>query len=298
MFENIFSIAFLFQSVRITIPYLLPSLGGVFSEKSGVINIALEGIILIGAFAATYGTFISQNVFIGVLFGIGAGVFIAGLHALVTVYFKADQIVSGIALNLLAFGLTKFLCKIIFNSSSNSEHIVGMETARLSFFSFLPILENPLVILSFAILLFSNCLIYKTRFGLHLRSAGENPEAAHSLGIKVNSVRFTAVLISGALAGLGGVWLAFEQHSFTDGMSAGRGFIALAAMIIGKWTPYGAALACIFFGIAESLSIALQGTNFPTQLIQAIPYIITIIILAGFIGKAKAPEADGIPFQN
>ncbi len=133
---------------------------------------------------------------------------------------------------------------------------------------------------------------------MRLRSVGENPEAADSLGISVNKIRYAGVLISGALASLGGAWLAFEQHSFTDNMSAGRGYIALAAMIIGKWNPWGAAGACLIFGFAESLSIQFQNLPVPTQFIQMLPYILTIIVLAGFIGKSIPPAADGIPYEK
>jgi general nucleoside transport system permease protein len=287
---DIIDIAFFLQTLRITIPYLLPSLGAVFSEKGGVINIALEGILLGGAFAATVGTYFTGNIFIGIICGIAAGLLIAGLHGLVTITFKANQIVSGLALNILALGVTKFFCKTIFNSSSNSERIPGLETLNLPF--------NPFVPLCILILAISWISIYKTRFGLRLRSVGENPEAADSLGINVNKVRYIGVLISGALAGLGGAWLAFDQHSFTDGMSAGRGYIALAAMIIGKWNPLGAAAACLLFGFAESFTLQLQGAGIPTQFIQMLPYVLTIIVLAGFIGKANALAADGIPFEK
>jgi len=288
--DDILSIAFLLQTVRITIPYLLPSVGAAFSEKGGVINIALEGMLLAGAFCTTVGVFYTNNVFIGVLCGVTAGLIIALIHSIVTITFKANQIVSGIALNIFAFGITKFFCKIIFNSSSNSTRITGLESLNLPF--------NPFILLSIVILGLSYISIYKTRFGLRLRAVGENPEAADSLGINVNKIRYFGVLISGGLAGLGGAWLAFEQHSFTDGMSAGRGYIALAAMIIGKWNPLGAAAACLLFGFAESFSLQFQDSGIPTQFIQMLPYLLTIIVLAGFIGKASPPAADGIPFEK
>jgi simple sugar transport system permease protein len=140
--------------------------------------------------------------------------------------------------------------------------------------------------------------MYKTKFGLRLRAVGENPQAADSLGINVDRIRYAGVLISGIFAGLGGAWLAFDQHSFTDGMSAGRGYIALAAMIIGKWNPIGALGACLIFGFAESVSIQLQGTTVPTQFIQMLPYVLTVIVLAGFIGRSVPPAADGIPYEK
>ena len=296
MLDSILSYAFFMQTLRITIPYLLPSLGAVYSEKGGVINIALEGILLIGAFFTTVGAYFFHSVLIGTLFGILAGFAVALLHAIATVTFKADQIVSGIAINLFAIGITKFFCKIFFNSSSNSERIIGIE--NIPILSSIPVIGNPFILLCIVLLILSYIIIYKTRFGLRLRAVGENPSAADSLGISVTKIRYAGVLISGVLASLGGAWLAFDQHSFTDGMSAGRGYIALAAMIIGKWNPWGAAGACLIFGFAESLSIQFQNLPVPTQFIQMLPYILTIIVLAGFIGKATPPAADGVPYKK
>lgn len=298
MLDNILNYAFFMQTLRITIPYLLPSLGAVYSEKGGVINIALEGILLIGAFFTTVGTYYYQSVLIGILFAVLAGLAVALLHAIATVTFKADQIVSGIAINLFAIGLTKFFCKIFFNSSSNSERIIGLETLNIPLLSSIPVIGNPFILLCIILLIISYIAIYKTRFGLRLRAVGENPAAADSLGINVNIIRYAGVLISGVLAALGGSWLAFDQHSFTDGMSAGRGYIALAAMIIGKWNPWAAAGACLIFGFAESLSIQFQNFAIPTQFIQMLPYVLTIIVLAGFIGKSTPPAADGIPYEK
>jgi ABC-type uncharacterized transport system permease subunit len=298
MLESILSYAFFMQTLRITIPYLLPSLGAVYSEKGGVINIALEGILLIGAFFTTVGTYYFQSVLIGILFGVLAGLLVALLHAAATVTFKADQIVSGIAINLFAVGITKFFCKVFFNSSSNSERIIGLETIKIPALSSIPVIGNPFILLCIVLLILSHIVIYKTKFGLRLRAVGENPAAADSLGVNVNKIRYAGVLISGALASLGGAWLALDQHSFTDGMSAGRGYIALAAMIIGKWNPWGAAGACLIFGFAESLSIQFQNLPIPTQFIQMLPYILTIIVLAGFIGKSIPPAADGVPYEK
>jgi ABC-type uncharacterized transport system permease subunit len=298
MLESIISYAFFMQTLRITIPYLLPSLGAVYSEKGGVINIALEGILLIGAFFTTVGAYFFQSALIGILFGILAGLAVALLHAVATVTFKADQIVSGIAINLFAIGITKFFCKIFFNSSSNSERIIGLETINIPVLSSIPVIGNPFILLCIILLIISYIVIYKTRFGLRIRAVGENPSAADSLGVSVSKIRYAGVLISGVLASLGGAWLALDQHSFTDGMSAGRGYIALAAMIIGKWNPWGAAGACLIFGFAESLSIQFQNLTIPTQFIQMLPYILTIIVLAGFIGKSTPPAADGVPYEK
>lgn len=302
MIENILSIAFLAQTIRITVPYALASIGGVFSERGGVVNIALEGIILNGAFCATVGTYYTGNPFVGIICAVAGGLITALIHALVTINVKADQIVSGIAINLFAVGVTKFVLQIVFHSSSNSDRIPGLPHFKLPLISSSPVLTqvfgNPLVLLTILIVIVSHFVIFKTRFGLRLRSVGENPEAADTVGISVSFYRYCGLLTSGALAALAGAWLAFDQHSFTDGMSAGRGFIALAAMIVGKWTPLGAASACLLFGFAESLQIQLQGVGIPTQFVQMIPYIATIVVLAGFIGRATPPAADGIPYEK
>lgn len=288
--QELLTITFVLQTLRITIPYLLPSLGAVYSEKGGVVNIALEGILLSGAFATAAGTYYTGNVLFGIICGVVAGILISLIHSIITITFKANQIVSGIALNIFAFGITKFFCKILFGSSSNSERIPGLETLNLPF--------NPFLLICVLILAVTYFLIYKTKFGLRLRAVGENPEAADSLGINISRIRYIGVLISGALGGLGGAWLAMDQHSFTDGMSAGRGYIALAAMIIGKWNPLGAAAACLLFGLAESFTLQFQDSGIPTQFIQVLPYVLTIIVLAGFIGKANPPAADGIPYEK
>lgn len=302
MISQIFSLAFLAQTIRITVPYSLASLGGVYSERGGVVNIALEGIILNGAFCATVGTYYTGSALFGVACGIAGGLLTALIHAVISIHIKADQIISGIAINLFAVGITKFVLEILFQSSSNSPRIAGLPHIHLGFIENQPdvanLLGNPLVLATIFIVIASHFVIFKTRFGLRLRSVGENPEAADTVGIGVTLYRYYGVLISGALAGLAGAWLAFDQHSFTDGMSAGRGYIALAAMIVGKWNPLGAAAACLLFGFAESLQIQLQGGGLPTQFIQMIPYVATIIVLAGFIGKAVAPGADGIPYEK
>lgn len=296
MVDSILSFAFLIQTLRISVPYALPALGATFSERSGVTNIALEGILLIGAFATTVGTYFTNNPLVGILCGMLAGFLTALLHSLITVTLKADQIISGIAINLFALGLTKFSCQLIFYSSSNSARIVGLEQLQLP--STVPLLDNPFIWGTILLLFAANFVLFKTRFGLRLRAVGEHPEAAGTVGISVSTMRHAGVLISGVLAGLGGAWLALDQHSFTDGMSAGRGFIALAAMIIGKWKPTGAVIACVLFGFTESLSIYLQGTTSAVQFIQMIPYVVTIIVLAGFIGRSVPPAAVGIPYEK
>ncbi len=294
--ESLFTLAFLAQTLRISVPYALPALGATFSERGGVVNIALEGILLTGAFATTVGTYYTGDPLVGIICGVAAGLLVSLLHAVITVTWKANQIVSGIAINLFAVGLTKFFCQVLFSSSSNSARIAGLE--QWSFLPGIPVLDNLFVFGTALVLLLANFVLLKTPFGLRLRSVGEHPEAAETLGVNVNRIRYAGVLISGAFGGLGGAWLALDQHSFTDGMSAGRGFIALAAMIIGKWKPTGAVAACVLFGLAESVANQLQSATGAIQFIQMIPYIVTMIVLAGLVGRASAPAADGIPYEK
>jgi simple sugar transport system permease protein len=304
--EKIFSTAFIAQMIRISVPYVLAAMGGIFSECSGVVNIALEGIMLNGAFAYVLGTFLTGSPAAGLVAGIVCGMLTAALHAVVSIRFRANQIISGVAINLFSVGITKFFLKIFFDSSSNSSRVESISTL-----SILPagtgiseiinlVFGNPIVILTVLLVVASNFTIFRTVFGLRLRAVGEHPEAADTLGVKVNRLRYICVIISGALAGLGGVWLASDQHQFTDGMSNGRGFIAIAAVIFGKWSPVGVMLGCLLFGFAEAMQITLQsaGTDIPTQFIQMIPYVLTMVALAGFIGKATPPAASGIPFEK
>ncbi|MDI6808919.1 MAG: ABC transporter permease [Candidatus Eisenbacteria bacterium] len=290
------------QTIRISVPYTLAAIGGTFSERGGVVNIALEGILLNGAFTCVLGTYLTGNPWLGLLCAVLGGMLTALLHAVTTITFRGEQIVSGIAMNLFAVGITKFLLVVVFGSSSNSSRIPGLPSLHLPLLSGAPVLgtifASPLIILTVVIVLASHYVLFHTPYGLRLRAVGEYPLASETQGIKVERMRYSGVLVSGALAGLGGAWLAFDQHSFTDGMSSGRGFIALAAMIVGKWKPLGATWACLLFGFAESVQIRLQGGEVPTQFIQMIPYVLTMIILAGLIGRAIPPAADGIPYRK
>ena len=292
---------FLAAALRISVPYTLAALGSTFSERGGVVNIALEGIMLNGALAYVLGAHWSHDPWVGLGAAVVAGVLTALLHAVVTVHFRADQITSGLGINLLAAGLTKFVLTQVFDSSSNSSRVVGLPEWSLPGLSWLPALgpvfATPLVLITVALVLAGQATLFRSVFGLRLRSVGERPEAAATLGLPVVLYRYAGVLISGALAGLAGAWLASEQHSFTDGMTNGRGYIAIAAMIVGKWSPLGAAAACLLFGAAEALQIALQGSGFPSELLQMLPYLVTMLALAGFIGRAIPPRALGTPYD-
>jgi simple sugar transport system permease protein len=284
MIATLLSLGFAAAVVRITVPYALAALGGTLSERSGVINIALEGLLLIGAFAATLGAWFGHGAIAGVLGGVLGGAALGALYALLVVTLGGDQIVCGVALNLLADGLTRFLLKAIFGSSSNSPRVDDWGHVG-----------TRLIGLTVGLVVLIHFVVYKTPFGLRLRAVGEHPEAAASLGVRPARIRWAALVLAGALAGLGGVWLAADQRQFVAGMSNGRGYIALAAMIFGKWRPAWAAAACLLFGLAEAMQIALQaaGVGIPGWVVQMLPYLLTMITLAGLIGRSQAPRALG-----
>ncbi|HYD53091.1 MAG TPA: ABC transporter permease, partial [Gemmatimonadaceae bacterium] len=234
-------VGFLAQAIRIAIPYLFASAGGVASERAGLIGLTLEGYMLGGAFCAAVASYYTGSAWLGVLAGMGGGVLLALLYGMGTIRYRANQVVIGIAINLLAIGLTRFFLRLAFDSSSNSPRVPGFMAER-SGTGFGALATNPLVWLGIVALPVLAWLLYRTPFGLRLRATGEHPEAAASLGIRVAAIRWKALALSGLFAGLGGVYLAMDQHQFTDGMTAGRGFIALAATIFGRWEPKRVAL--------------------------------------------------------
>lgn len=271
---------------RMSIPLVLAALGGVISERSGVVNIALEGLMLIGAFFAVVGSYFTGSPWLGLLFALLSGIVVAFIHALLSVYYKADQIVSGIAINILAVGATNYCLFLFFNTSGHSPEVSHLPWQLFGYITII------LLIIIYVVL-------YHTPLGLRIRAIGEHPKAADTLGINVQKVRCLCVLASGLLAALGGAYLSLGHlSSFTREMSAGKGFIALAAMIFGKWHPIGAAMACLLFGLTDAIQLHLMGRwNIPPEFLNMLPYIITMILLAGLIGKAKPPAADGIPYD-
>jgi general nucleoside transport system permease protein len=290
LLSSLLSLAFLAQVLRITMPYALAAMGGVVSERSGVVNIALEGMLLMGAFGAAVGAYdTGGNIAAALGYGVVAGAVTAASYAVAVVTFKADQIVAGVAVNMLAYGVTPYLLKAFYNSSSNSPTVPGFGGQ---------LFVNPVFWLALLLMAGVHMGIAHTRWGLRVRAVGDHPEAAHTLGVSVNGLRWQAVLVSGALAGLGGAWMALSSSGFHAGMSAGRGYIALAAVIMGSWRPAWAAGACLLFGFAEALIINLQTFDFgiPNEIIQTFPYVLTMITLAGFIGRSRAPAKLGQPF--
>lgn len=306
--NEILQITFFYSAIRLATPLILAALGGLFSERAGVINIALEGLMLAGAFTAAAITASTGNVTLGVLSATLAGIALAAVHAIASIKFKADQVVSGTAINILMLGLPQFLSGAFFLSSGSTPQIPkeNLLPTLNDFFGVGWLDISVFSLLAFALVPIVWYVLYKTPFGLRLRAVGENPEAADAAGINVINLRYIAVLISGALAALGGAYLSIGQSSlFTRNMTAGRGFIALAALIFGKWRPVPTLLACLLFGFAEALTNQLQGVKnsageelLPTQFVQIVPYVLTIIVLAGFIGHSRAPKALGQPYEK
>lgn len=296
------------STLRLSTPLIFAALGGLWSERAGVINIALEGMMLAGAFSAAAVTALTGNAWVGVGAALLAGLMVAWIHASATITWRADQVVSGTAINLLLLGIPALLSGAIFGSTGATPQLPKDQVLPdLIFFDpqSSPILasvfnQKPLVYLAFLLLVGTAYLLTRTSFGLRLRAVGENPEAADTAGVSVKRIRYAGVLLSGGLAALGGAYLSIGQNSlFTRNMTAGRGFIALAALIFGKWSPGGAVLACLLFGLAEAVAIRMEGTvDLPTQFVQMIPYLLTIVALAGLIRRATPPRALGVPYRK
>ena len=285
-------LSFLLQTIRIAIPYLLAAAGGVMSERVGIIALGLEGMMLAGAFGAALGSYYGGNPWAGLAGSLVAGAMVTAVLAIATLRYKANQVVVGVAINLLVVAATRFYLRRIFDSASNSPRVPGFggEGTGGMFASFV----NPVVWMGLAALPVLAWVLYRTPFGLRARAVGEKPEAAATLGVSVTRLRLQGLLIAGSLASLGGAYLALDQHQFSDSMTAGRGFIALAAVIFGRWEPVRVAVACLLFAGAETLQIQLQGSQLiPSQFVEMIPYVLTIVALAGVVGRSVAPAALG-----
>jgi simple sugar transport system permease protein len=292
------------SAIRLTVPILLAALGGVFSERGGVVNIALEGMMITGTFFGALGAY-QHGPLAGALYATLGGAGLALIHAVVTVTFGVDQIIAGVALNLLAAGVTRFLTIQIFGVATQSPGVSGFVPFSIPALDHVPELAplvtgiSPLVPVTVLLVLLGQWVLRRTAFGLRLRAVGENPRAAETLGINVYRMRYTGVLLSGALAGLAGAYLVLEQaHSYLEGMTQGLGFIALAAVIFGNWWPAGALGAAVLFGFFEAVSLRVVASNIPYQFIQSLPYVVTILALAGVVRRATPPAADGVPYRR
>ncbi len=293
------------STIRNATPLVFAALGGMFSERSRVVNIALEGLMLFAAFAGVVGAWLSGSALVGLLFALMAGLLFALVHALMCVTFEADQIISGTAINLLALGGTGFLMVLIFGGGGTSPRVSGFKEVAIPLLSDIPLIgpalfsQSLLVYLMYILVPITYFMIFRTPFGLRIRATGEVPEAVDTAGVSVTRMRYYGVALSGLLAALGGVYLSMGILSaFTENMTGGRGFIALAALIFGRWNPIGAAGAALLFGFGLAVTYQVPQEAIPIEFIQMIPYILTIVVLAGFGGRAIAPAAIGKPYRK
>ena len=306
------------SSLRLATPLLLACLAGLFSERAGIFDIGLEGKMLMAAFASAAFAFVTGSVWLGLLAGIVASMLMSGIHGLASITFRGNQLISGVAINFLAAGLTVVIAQSWFAQGGRTPSLIGdarFQPITLPFAEelkdvpvFGPIYHellsghSILVYVALAAVPLTWWVLYRTRFGLRLRAVGENPAAVDTAGISVIGLRFAAVAICGALCGLAGAYLATAlQAGFVKDMTAGRGYIALAALIFAKWRPWYALMACLLFGLLQALALRYQsfdlgGIVIPVQVMDSLPYVLTVIILAGFVGKAIPPRAGGEPY--
>lgn len=286
-------------------PLIFGALGGVISERAGVVNIGIEGMMVMGAFAGAGVAYYSGSPWLGFLIAGIAGGIIALLHAIASITFKADQTISGIAINLIGPGLALFLCRLFFQGAAMTPPVKNklpkIFGANVTNSLLKDLNVDSTVVLALLLTVALWFVLYKTKWGLHIRSVGENPAAADTMGINVTKVRYICVVISGILAGFGGAAMTLAIiPQFTQTAISGQGFIALAAVIFGKWTPHGAYGACLLFGFSQALTVVLGGGSFaiPSEILAMLPYILTIIVLILFVGKSVAPKADGVPYEK
>jgi simple sugar transport system permease protein len=315
--EDVISV--LITTIRVSTPLILACLAGLYSERSGIVDIGLEGKLLGSAFGAAVVASLTGNVWLGLLAGIGVSMMFSAIHGLASINFRGNQIISGVALNFLASGLTVFLGSAWFGRGGNTPALsgggrfYGIELPFARELAGVPVIgpiysgllsgHTILTYLAFLAVPFTAWVLWRTRFGLRLRAVGENPKALDTAGMSVTILRYKALAITAVLVGMGGAYLSTAQAaSFSREMSSGRGYIALAALIFAKWKPWPALGACLLFGFLEAMQYRLQGVELPligavpTQAMQALPYILTILLLAGFVGRAIAPKAAGQPY--
>lgn len=293
------------STIRNATPLIFAALGGLFSERVGVVNIALEGLMLISAFAGVVGAWASGSAFVGLGTALAAGLLFALIHAVMCVTFEADQIISGTAINLLALGGTGFLMVEIFGSGGTSPRVPGLKEVPIPLLSEIPLLgtvlfdQSLLVYLMYLLVPLAYLLVFRTPFGLRLRATGEVPEAVDTAGVSVARMRYYGVALSGLLAAFGGVYLSMGLLSaFTEGMTNGRGFIALAALIFGRWNPLGAFGGALLFGFFLAVAFRVDQDAIPIEFTLSLPYILTIVVLVIFGGRAIAPAAIGKPYRK
>lgn len=316
MFSEIVTPELFASAVRLATPIALAAIGGAVCERSGIVNIAMEGLMLISAFAGVTAALLTGSTWIGVIAGVLAAVIFSAIHAWASINLRTEQVISGTAINILALGVTGFLMETIFGHPGTTNSVrtippvldlpMGGDGVLGTIWMWIDVVflsYTPIVYIGIFSAVFLTWAMYRTRWGLRLRALGEHPRAADTVGVNVMRGRWVAVLISGVMAGLAGANLTLEQvGSFTENMTNGRGFIALAANIFGRWTPGGAYLASLLFGFADALQLKLQlfsdVINIPPQFFLMLPYVLTVVVLAGVVGRAVAPAAVGKPYKE
>ncbi|OBY28878.1 ABC transporter permease [Leisingera sp. JC1] len=306
------------STVRLATPLLLACLAGLFSERAGIFDIGLEGKMLMAAFFSAAVAAATGNVWLGLLAGIGSSLLLAGLHGVASITFRGNQLISGVAINFLAAGMTVLIAQDWFQQGGRTPSLIGggrftpFDLPFADSLSGVPVLgpvysellsgHSILVYIAFLAVPATWWVLFRTRFGLRLRAVGENPAAVDTAGVSVVGLRYAAVMICGLLCGIAGAYLATAlQAGFVKDMTAGRGFIALAALIFAKWRPWHAMGACLLFGLLQAIALRFQnielgGITIPVQAMDALPYVLTVVILAGFVGKAIPPRAGGEPY--
>ena len=302
--EGVVSVGLIAATLRYATPLAFAALGGIFSERSGVVNIGLEGMMLAGAFFGIYAAVEGGHWTLGLVGAMAAGGILAAIHAFFSIHLRADQIVVGTAINFLALGVTGYLFRYIYKEQGTPSDVSRIPELSIPGVRDIPFVGDVIGELSLmiwliiALLVLGYLLLFRTAIGLRLRSVGEHPKAADTVGISVFAIRYAAVIASGMLAALGGAYLSIGfVGSFNENMTVGRGFIALAAVIFGKWHPFGAAAACLLFGFSSGLAQRLQGeADISANLLSTLPYILTLIALVGLVGRSRAPAAVGRPY--
>ena len=298
---------FISDTLLFATPLLFTALGGMFTEKAGVTNIGLEGMMTIGAFAGAAVGYFTKSALLGFLAGGIAASLVALIHAIVSITFGADQVVSGIAINFIGPGVALFICSLLFDGAKQTIPVAESKEKMLKIFDNLTGIDFIDKILgqyvttyvAIALVILMSIYLYKTKFGLRLIAVGEHPKAAETLNVNVYLYRYFAVIISGLLAGFGGATMSLATVSnFSQSLVSGHGFIALVAVIFGKWKPYGVLGACLFFGAAQELAILLPSLNIniPESILPMVPYISTLLVLIFFVGKSKGPSSAGVPY--
>lgn len=302
-----FIVGLLSAGIRLAAPILVAALGEIFTERSGLMNIGIEGMMLMGALFAVFGSDIFQNAWMGVLFALIIGALMGLIFAFMSVTLACNQVVIGMAINIFALGITSYLFRLAYGLDGQTHNVPSFETLAIPFLSNIPVIgpiffqQTSLIYLSYLLVPLMAILLNKTMWGLALKANGDHPKAVDTMGVDALRNRYVAIMIGGAFAGLGGAILSLSHMSvFVDNITAGRGYIALAAVIFGQWSPFGALFASLLFGIADAFQLRLQQLSdiIPYQIIATLPYVLTILALVGIIGKASPPKSLAVPYTR